>query len=552
MKKLLKNTSIVAVLLTIIILASLIGCGGQQPAVTTATTGAAATTQAAATTTAEPAGAEDNFNPEGYPIVKEQIKLNVATRVGSTPTNKDDLEIIHNIEALTNIDMVFENIPDDGWNEKINLYFAAGTLPDVIINSLSINTMVQQGALGQIIPLNDLIDQYMPNMKEVLADNPSILKTMTAADGNIYSLFSYDGPPRRLCGGWKLMINHVWMEKLGLETPNTTDELVEVLKAFRDKDPNGNGKADEIPLLLKYSTDSDQIVRLAAPWGVATNYYIDQDTKVPTAGYAQDGYREALKFYNMLYKEKLIDQELFTMTRAQYQAKAGDPEVIYGMDIDHMPGTNMGANAPEYSYIPPISLPGGERQWYYQSMAGIGLGRWCISNSNPYPKESIRLGDYFYTLSGSMEVERGLEGTNWVYNSDGVPELQPNPEGWSYVQFKDTYRIEGFPACLYTKGREYIQDVTLTFEDNYSRDNYDIYGIHDFIPTMIYTEKDTARIAEIQATLHPYREEMLAKFVVGELDIDSNWESHLATMESMGLSELLTIYNNRYQLYLTN
>ena len=42
-----------------------------------------------------------------------------------------------------------------------------------------------------------------------------------------------------------------WLRKLGLKEPKTVEELYEVLIAFRDKDPNGNGKKDEIPVFIR-------------------------------------------------------------------------------------------------------------------------------------------------------------------------------------------------------------------------------------------------------------------------------------------------------------
>lgn len=46
------------------------------------------------------------------------------------------------------------------------------------------------------------------------------------------------------------MINKSWLEKLGLEVPKTWDDLTKVLTAFKNDDPNGNGEADEIPMLI--------------------------------------------------------------------------------------------------------------------------------------------------------------------------------------------------------------------------------------------------------------------------------------------------------------
>ncbi len=70
---------------------------------------------------------------------------------------------------------------------------------------------------------------------------------ITAPDGNIYAL-----PQVNECYHCmyqqRMWIYKPWLDKLGLKMPTTTDEFYEVLKAFKTKDPNGNGKADEIPL----------------------------------------------------------------------------------------------------------------------------------------------------------------------------------------------------------------------------------------------------------------------------------------------------------------
>ena len=51
---------------------------------------------------------------------------------------------------------------------------------------------------------------------------------------------------------YRMYINQKWLDNLGLDMPTTTDELRDVLQAFREKDPNGNGQTDEIPLFTNY------------------------------------------------------------------------------------------------------------------------------------------------------------------------------------------------------------------------------------------------------------------------------------------------------------
>lgn len=69
----------------------------------------------------------------------------------------------------------------------------------------------------------------------------------TAPDGKIYGLtglnecFHCSYPN-------KMWVNTKWLDQLNMKVPATTEEFKEMLKAFKTKDPNGNGKADEVPL----------------------------------------------------------------------------------------------------------------------------------------------------------------------------------------------------------------------------------------------------------------------------------------------------------------
>lgn len=67
-------------------------------------------------------------------------------------------------------------------------------------------------------------------------------------DGHIYALPLIIDEPRAFVPS-RLWLNGDWMESLGIMTePTTTDELYELLKRFKNEDPNKNGKNDEIPI----------------------------------------------------------------------------------------------------------------------------------------------------------------------------------------------------------------------------------------------------------------------------------------------------------------
>ena len=119
-----------------------------------------------------------------------------------------------------------------------------------------------------------------------------------------------------------LFINKKWLDKLGLEMPTTTDEFYQVLKAFKNGDPNGNGKADEIPFSFLGNYANVDINSLFGSWGVIDRpeHVMIKDGEVLFTP-AEDGYKQGLVFFRKLYAEGLIDGEAFTHNMQQYRGQ---------------------------------------------------------------------------------------------------------------------------------------------------------------------------------------------------------------------------------------
>ena len=110
-------------------------------------------------------------------------------------------------------------------------------MPDAMI--------LDYGTQGVLVPLEDMIPTYAPNVALLMQQKPAFKSLITAPDGHIYALATGAAAPWSDIS-WHLHINNDWLERLGLEMPTTTDEFYEVLLAFKNSDPNGNGDADEI------------------------------------------------------------------------------------------------------------------------------------------------------------------------------------------------------------------------------------------------------------------------------------------------------------------
>ena len=80
---------------------------------------------------------------------------------------------------------------------------------------------------------------------------------MTSSDGRTYKLGFLISQNINTNGHF--FINAAWLNKLGLAVPTTIDELTDVLRAFRDDDPNGNGLADEVPYQATFDDNNTGI-----------------------------------------------------------------------------------------------------------------------------------------------------------------------------------------------------------------------------------------------------------------------------------------------------
>src|SRR5699024_619947 len=192
----------------------------------------------------------DNVNTSGMPIVEDAIELDVFARQAFISNdNWNDVLVFNEYEDMTNIKVNWQMNPDNVVEEKLNLSLGGGDLPDAYhSNYISDNDMLKYGEQGLFVPLNDLIDEYAPNFKKVLEDNPVIEKQITLPDGNIYAFpmivdeefFSY----RTREKPW---INEKWLDNLNMDMPETTEEFYDYLKAVKEGDPTGNGESDITP-----------------------------------------------------------------------------------------------------------------------------------------------------------------------------------------------------------------------------------------------------------------------------------------------------------------
>ena len=278
---------------------------------------------------------EGNLYTEGLPIVKEQETFTIA--VIGHPLAKgayEDKPCVIQAEKDTNIKIKWMEIPSTGWQEKINVMFASGELPDAIATGITDSSIVKN--LPQLVPIGDYIDKYAPHVAETYNKYPDLKTMLKQDDGKIYSFMTSSQTARNDSTSGVLFINKQWLDNLGLPVPATVDEYYAALKAFKEQDPNGNGANDEIPFSFCQQYYSSQFKMMMGAFGIKddTDHIMFENGKVELSA-AKPQYYDALKYYHKLASEGLLDVEGFSQTQQQYYSKG--QQMVVGSFLEFLP-----------------------------------------------------------------------------------------------------------------------------------------------------------------------------------------------------------------------
>lgn len=530
------------VLCSVLAAGLLVGCGGSKPAENTGGAAGTGSSEAAASS----AGDSANLNPEGFPIVNEPITMTVYGAKDQNTAPWNEVLIFQEYEKMTNIHLDFQEAPEgQGYEENKQLLFASNELPDIFLRGLFTPEQIANYGVtsGQLIPLEDLIAEHAPNLSKILDENPTIRQGMTASDGHIYTIYEIDMSATGI-SQFKQWINKDWLDKLGLEVPTNHAEFKEVLIAFRDNDPNGNGLSDEIPLGIR---DPDAIYALGGSFGLQRQfkdtYNVDENGKVHN-WLCDDAFKDYLIYLNDLYEENLLWQDYYKLdSRPAWRSNlAGE---LFG--AMYMPYSDVFINC-EDSYIgyEPLIGPYGDQLWADVQNGIPEKGSFALSNTCKDPAAAIRWLDYFYGEEGEVMAAFGIEGVSYELDENGVPqfkdEILNDPAGFMTALGKVNLVPGAYFPCYRSDRTNHVVASEKTKEV--------AEILKPFIPDQIYpkppvNQDDADRVTAIEQDLINYRKESTAKFILGEWDFDK-WDEYCQTMDQIGIRELEEIYQRAF------
>lgn len=479
-------------------------------------------------------------------LTKEKITLNFVAPKAPLAPNYDEMLIFQRLEEETNVHIEWENIPETDYQTKKNLLLASGDLPDAFYNAgFSDLDIVRYGEDGTIIPLEDLIEEYAPNLKKILEKRPEIKQMITAPDGHIYSL------PRAEEMGlitvpFFLSINKTWLDKLGLEVPKTTEEFYTALKAFKEQDPNGNGKADEVPFSFMSDGWCMDIADFFGSFGMPDNaeHKTVRDGKVVFTA-THDAYKQGLEWFNQMYKEGLIDPESFTQDAQQYLAKGKTEDATLGAFVWWETEEVVGPDrADEYVLVGPLKGPNGDQIVGHSNSSEYGRAAFVITNANKNPEITMQWVDKLYEPKMSAQISWGPIDVIYEEDANGMLVNLPLPEGTTMGEYRQKVAPGGVSIVLKEdfgtvvdmepRAKQRLNDIETVYAPYLEKQYY---------PMIFFTPAELEEINAKETDIKNYVKQMKAKWIV-QGGIETEWDEYVQTLDKMGLQDLMKIWQD--------
>ncbi len=529
-----KNKRVLALVLTVVMLLSILaGCGTEKPVETTPkeTQGANKPVET------QPAETESQTTIT-FPL-EETYELSVLYTLGNASYPVADNVAWKHLQEISNLKFNTTEIAPNEAKEKLNLLMSSGEYGDILFKGSKID-LDQYGMDGLLIPLEDLIREYCPNLTAIL-DERDAWNEIAAPDGHIYALPQFNATSPNAGGSTSWWINQTWLDKLGLKMPTSLDELYNVLKAFKEQDPNGNGLADEVPMVM-YNDQAllNTLMSLSGNGLAYPNFWkvIDgQMEYLPTTEHYKQDY---LTFMNKLYTEGLVNQDLFTIDRDQFRASCASEEVIYGFLCDS--SCIYFANEDEqlgWVLLRPFDTDN------YALGKGIGKGGLSITDKCERPDIVMAWADYLYSQEGGAVVRMGVPDVSYFVAEDGTWEY--NDAGMESAIYQGTLMGTGnvpalIPDIYYEMpGSVHTRHLNLEL---YGDDGINSEGV--LMPAITLTAEENEEFSVLQTDLKSYVQNYAAECISGIISIEETWDDFQNTLKEMGVDRMEEIYQAAY------
>ena len=551
-----KNLYLALFLVCIILL--LAACAGKTEENVTTTAGegnAPATTVASQTTTVS--------SSENEIIDKESFTVYISVDPSITVQNN---RVVEWFEELA--DVKFNFVESTG-SEMLTLLLNSGDYPEIFLQNFSNIDITTYGVKNNIfIPIEDYINTETPNIKAYLDNHQEFKTNITALDGHIYGVPQLPATISHTYVGAKAWINTVWLDAIGKTIPDTTDELYDILVAFRDDDPNKNGKNDEIPLtgaIKTWDAEPEYFLLNSFIFANKSNFILLEGGVVEFVA-NKDDYRDGLYYIKSLYDEGLIDPASFTQDLDQLIVIGQNPEIeIIGMYTAGHVGMALDLEDIERSkmYSPVVTLqgPSGKRYIKYGGPESVSGTSFAITDKCHDIPRAMKMIDLMFDEVNSIISGTGFEGESWKRADPGMNDFEGNQALYQSLVVRREqaasvidYTFPPFIKCD-TQRPKYAVVSDDIYDPNSQQyelrliqatNQYLQYKPEELMP-VIWVDADAAdRNNQLRVAVVDYVMQATTRFITGDMNLDSEWDDYCKALDTMGLADYLKYFEDGY------
>lgn len=468
----------------------------------------------------------------------------------------NDCVLWNELATRTGVNLEFTVVNPDTESEKFNLMVASNDLSDIISNATTLYTNGGEAAVADEILIDHLpylTEELTPQICKLMEEYPDAVPEALTESGWLAGMpqLSMQTETTQTFGP---MIRKDWLDELGLDVPETYDELHDVLVAFKEK------KGADAPLLLNYAAtginngmvEGYGIFGLVADAAMSEPYYQVDDTVM--YGPIQPEFKEYLTMIHDWYQEGLIWQDFMSYTDFQNPPTdviLADRAGVFYAEVTYIATLEDASNTEGFELvaIPDFVRNPGDTIPFKEERAYAASTPWSISTQCECPELLMQWCNYMYTDEGALLCNYGIEGESFEYDENHVPVFTDlvlnNPDMSTTVAL--------FMYCL-DRGPFY-RDETRE-QSGYTQAQKDASGIWQSnmtvgrgIGSTALNTEESSEVNQFYGDIKTYIEQSVLEFIIGNRDL-AEFDEYVSHIEGMGIDKVTACYQDAYQRYL--
>lgn len=541
-----KRIRMITLLIVLPMVLGMTACGGKPEAPATSNE----------TTNTAPGGEDEVTQEEAtYPLTTEKQTLSVYIRDNSNGVIGDygRVKAFKVAEEKLGVEFKFIHPTTGSEADQFNLMIGSGEYPDIIVwdfatSPMGIAELVDNDVL---IDMDSQIRRYAPNYLATLDKNPYYPKEVRSDDGKYPAFYTFTASMPLTSGP---VFRSDILERNGLSIPETVDEWTNVLTTIKEKDSN---------VIYPLSSSKNYIGEvwfneLLPAYNTRIDFCLDENGQV-VYGPATDNFKAYLGQLAEWYAAGLIDPEFMSNDNKALHAKISDgTSAVASLSVNsgiHNLTRNMRPTNPDFK-LTGVQWPvmnAGEESTYVMAGGTTHTGAQAAISSNcADPVLATKVLDYFYSQEGGDLISWGIEGESYTVEN-GVKKFTDkivnNPEEKAATEAILEYALPVYGFVNAQDSDAYVQLAITLPEQGEARDLWQGLNPGATLPKLTVAKEDANEYRMILNEVKTYVQEMYIKFVTGNANLESDWDTYVNTLNGMNLPYATECMTKAYEAY---